>query len=193
MPCPAMMPVDQAGSTRLSWHPAPWGRELLVCRHAMAPAPAPAPAGRLAGSVLGHSQLQAGMFERASQPGGEPALASPPTSLDVGGGRPFGPRERLHLPHPACQGQCLTWLCLSVCDCRLRARWDRSRHRGRKGRVPHWDRYAPFPGSPMVVGPGTLVALPVLGWGVGYCLAVWWPQGVSVTPGTAWRGAAPPK
>lgn len=41
-------------------------------------APAPAPASRLAGSLLGHSQLQARMFERASQPGGKPAPASPP-------------------------------------------------------------------------------------------------------------------
>lgn len=127
-PCFALpgCPWTRLGATRLSWHP---GTVNPQERHGTD--------GFLLGHVLSCDQLQTGVLELASQLGGAPASPPHPST--------FGLRELLHLPHPPSQGQRLTRLCRSVCDCRLRAWRDWSRHRGsREGRVPHRDRYAPF-------------------------------------------------
>lgn len=129
MPCPWWLWIRLG--TQLSWHY--W--ELLI--HRICP---------------GTLQLQAGMFELGSQVG-RSWLWHPLACCGAGGRRSKGAAPSVPLSFPWVVPDLALPLC---CDCRPQARRDRSRPPGRKGRIPHRDRYT-GPCSPRV-GSGTGMA-----------------------------------
>lgn len=119
VPCP-WWPWTSLGATQLSRHP--W--KLLT--HRTRPEPL---------------QLQTGMFKPGSQVGRSWLWHSPAAS-GARGRRSKGAAPSVSLSFPWPVPDLALTLC---CDCRPQARRDRSRHPGRKGRIPHRDRYAPTP------------------------------------------------
>lgn len=142
-------------------------------------------------SILSHSSSRQGCLKWDLKWGaadfGTPPRP-PPRSFGARGKRSKGAAPSVSLS--------LLWLVPDLalplcCDCRPQGRRDRSRPPGRKGRIPHWDRYTPtlqaqgghWHGHGR--GPHTLSPC----WSLRGCWAL---PGCLGTAGTARRGAASP-